>query len=1637
MKLPIGARLPHDFADIPANEPEIVQRNRAIYRITQVLHETPWSCLYRGKKIFRNFEFSRSVLTEATDDECLDVFIRTLAYPKTDDREYIKARREHAWFELKHVMGFRKTNLIAEPLDYLEIRNDQDAFTFPRPGKIPKSEPVLVFETIDGQDMEQWRNSTHFDIPLGLRVLSQILEFLSTLHTSRLLLNVVTPSSFWIDGLHQIHCLGTEHIVDERRARTWRGLFPSERYAQGFIAPELLNPEVPPSPQSDLYGWAALAWLVLTGEHPARLATVQHQRIARFEPMHRDQLRRELSRLKPQQVAIVKQELGVTGNRFELQWPDSFLEGLWSCLERRPSFRPPSVAELRACWSNPPPPPVPLFLAIRQPGGAIRFLLSTTGLRPGLQFQITREPPKGSSTQGDREVIWSGTDNQRIELRMPLPQGVSKPGGASAADWLFNIVTTETVAGSTSHSRPTPAIAIDGTVAGFRSKFAESYAAQTKSLPDAVTLLAQVEPFESLIDELFDSPLEHVRRWSLEILEGRFRTGPVPPATRAFLRDRALLDEENEIRQLAAGLLLRYFGKVTVETTVDLAQRMGGNAVDDMIRAARGFVSFGVDYKVIETTIELLEQQHRIVVCPVCHHDLRTRELDQHLISEHRYLPIDGKLLPFGQALTRLWSRVMQQFDEVALNELTSHLQQRQAQHVVAAFATALTQQVVFMLQAQAALQMQEQRQTWLGRLSQCLHPNQIARSACWTLLAHDDARIRELARSTVVLSAVTRLVGEHVTPAAFRATVDGLVPLAAVHERIDACRQLIELGANQFAGEQCEKELELERLIDCPECGTSFPKRDLASHRRQVHQVYEWEGTRYQWETLVPVLLNRTVAVEGDAFAARTLAEVFLEKYGNDASSQLHQSLHDQLHKSRSAAELRELISGVATALGGLSTASHLSHDFLNEMNLTSQIAGLAIFSSLHDDPPGPLVSLATSRIGDRKIPFTIGQQAAIRLLKTTGVDSDVIHRALMAFASRADDGLKGIELLRTLEQWVGPSKAVDAVCHDLASRIRMRCPRCDVVMTPPDLARHVRTEHGMILEGRSVRQPWSVILECLDEYAEHSNPDFLERAEELADFMSPRKGRVRLWREALRRGIAPPHYRQQMLDSVSRTNDSLCPECWETLSSGETGGSELQIDPRGDLKSNLISLYQLGVPGIWGSVEITPWNGPVPHWSLTTLAAAMAVGLLFLIPAGLCGLLVLGGNASARLPAMLTGIAGLISAMAVLLFYRPRSSIPLDVAWEYVVPALLESETESINPAHSTFIADLCRASVDQGTPQLRQKTLVRAIELIQSQVRKGSLPISHLVELWILRLEDALYQKRHSGEVESVLNEMLAEMVKGDLPVQLDARAKRLISRLNVEVVVGGLWHFIVKARAVGLNAVDLIELCQNSTTLTALLTRLTIRPHELAYFVALTEMEKVGKLPVGLIPARKLKPGSRDVLTEYPNLLARTELVGRSSDHDAVLLCPNELIFRDRRFTSCPDATVQKKYQFVQTGWTYQRKDGGPDLRYSKNPPTGYDNLIGYHLCVGNQTWSYKADPEPLAARLRTLGRFVFGDLPILAEKLQRESVSPRVLRLLAGHSVRCPRCRTALVYQKGAVSDRTTEPVPFLEQEELV
>src|SRR5438046_2744882 len=130
MKLHVGERL-HGTG--PQQQP-------GGYLVTAVVRETPWYGLYTGKKVLYNFDFAAKRVRETDDKEWLDVYLRTLRYPRLDDPDDVAQRRALARSEVK-ILGNRASNLWPEPIDLLEIDNTRDAFTFP-PGD---DEPIVVF----------------------------------------------------------------------------------------------------------------------------------------------------------------------------------------------------------------------------------------------------------------------------------------------------------------------------------------------------------------------------------------------------------------------------------------------------------------------------------------------------------------------------------------------------------------------------------------------------------------------------------------------------------------------------------------------------------------------------------------------------------------------------------------------------------------------------------------------------------------------------------------------------------------------------------------------------------------------------------------------------------------------------------------------------------------------------------------------------------------------------------------------------------------------------------------------------------------------------------------------------------------------------------------------------------------------------------------------------------------------------------------------------------------------------------------------------------------------------------------------------------------------------------------------------
>src|SRR5713226_8545877 len=105
MKLRVGDRLPDpSLADLGSGSASTSARAPSLYKVTRVVQETAWYGLYEGKKVFRNFKAKAGELEEAPDEECLDVFLKTVIYPRLDEREFVRLRRDHAWFEAKRCL---------------------------------------------------------------------------------------------------------------------------------------------------------------------------------------------------------------------------------------------------------------------------------------------------------------------------------------------------------------------------------------------------------------------------------------------------------------------------------------------------------------------------------------------------------------------------------------------------------------------------------------------------------------------------------------------------------------------------------------------------------------------------------------------------------------------------------------------------------------------------------------------------------------------------------------------------------------------------------------------------------------------------------------------------------------------------------------------------------------------------------------------------------------------------------------------------------------------------------------------------------------------------------------------------------------------------------------------------------------------------------------------------------------------------------------------------------------------------------------------------------------------------------------------------------------------------------------------
>jgi hypothetical protein len=99
-----------------------------------------------------------------------------------------------------------------------------------------------------------------------LRAAAEILDMLESLHEKKQVIGAIGPGDFLIDDAERIACLASDRVIPADQVVHWRSHIPASVYPQEFAAPEVRDPGGQFDARSDLYSWAALASLLITGQ---------------------------------------------------------------------------------------------------------------------------------------------------------------------------------------------------------------------------------------------------------------------------------------------------------------------------------------------------------------------------------------------------------------------------------------------------------------------------------------------------------------------------------------------------------------------------------------------------------------------------------------------------------------------------------------------------------------------------------------------------------------------------------------------------------------------------------------------------------------------------------------------------------------------------------------------------------------------------------------------------------------------------------------------------------------------------------------------------------------------------------------------------------------------------------------------------------------------------------------------------------------------------------------------------------------------------------------------------------------------------------------------------------------------------
>ena len=441
---------------------------------------------------------------------------------------------------------------------------------------------------------------------------------------------------------------------------------------------------------------------------------------------------------------------------------------------------------------------------------------------------------------------------------------------------------------------------------------------------------------------------------------------------------------------------------------------------------------------------------------------------------------------------------------------------------------------------------------------------------------------------------------------------------------------------------------------------------------------------------------------------------------------------------------------------------------------------------------PPGVLL-LAAQVLPERTNPLPLRLAVAGKLLGSLPDSIQAVGpivRSLTAGLSRS----RTLERMIQLQSRVDRCGTLDTMVRTDESRVKLKCPKCRVKLTRPELIVHLWHRHRLIFDRGHALDPRSVVEQAILQVAAIPAGKPPEDAYRASANYFPQSEPLQVLQAVAARQRTSGSIPLPMLDGATAGRQSLCPACLAPLAD-----RLVALPPELAFTANRIAGdgYSVQVHDT-ASRQIVEVQTPQSAKSLVPVTrrrwgprglAVLAAGLFFAVGLPIVWIV---GRPPPFGSAIVLALIGW-GIYAALRFFQAASVDPairsVDTAWQEIAGLL--------SPSNSTvrFLTRLCITSIGRGNPVERASSLRQLIEATAAKVEPSPAFLQLLAAAQVLQGADGtafgkdkvnglakLFESVWRGELPIDSAEYLAELVTNRMRLGSGDAARLALSILG---------------------------------------------------------------------------------------------------------------------------------------------------------------------------------------------------------------------------------------------------------------